>query len=181
MLVGLDVAAALVHVQLDVEIAVVLEREEVVRTVDDARAARRVDVGRRDRAGFGLRDVQHGVFDVVRQDQRQRLEVADDLVDVFDDARDRLVLVHDAVDAEPPHRRAAQRREQHAAHRVAERVAEAALERLEAEFGDVGVVFALGRFDQLRADESAQINRVCHCCDYSSGLAGVPGIALPRP
>ena len=106
--------------------------------------------------------MQHDVFDVVRQRQRERLEVADDLVDVFDDTRDRLVLVHDAVDAERPHGRAAERRQQHAPHRVAERVAEAALERLEPELGDVGVVFALGRFDQLRADESAEINRVCH-------------------
>ena len=41
MLVGLDVAAALVDVQVDVEVAVVLEREEVVRRIDDAHAARR--------------------------------------------------------------------------------------------------------------------------------------------
>ena len=40
MLIGLDVAAALVHVQVDVEIAVVLEREEVVARIDDAHAAR---------------------------------------------------------------------------------------------------------------------------------------------
>ena len=39
MLVGLDVAAALVHVQVDVEIAVVLEREQVV--APDRRCARR--------------------------------------------------------------------------------------------------------------------------------------------
>ena len=35
VLVGLDVAAALVHVQLDVDVAVVLQREEVVRRIDD--------------------------------------------------------------------------------------------------------------------------------------------------
>ena len=68
-----------------------------------------------------------------------------------------------AVDAEAPHRRAAERRQQHAPHRVAERVAEAALERLEAEFGDVGVVFALRRFDKLRTDKSPEIDCVCHC------------------
>ena len=109
-----------------------------------------------------LADVQHDLFDVVRQRQRERLEVADDLVDVFDDAGDGLVLVHDAVDAERPHGRAAERRQQHATHRVAERVAEAALERLQAELGDVGVVFALGRFDQLRADEPAEIDCLSH-------------------
>ena len=130
--------------------------------VDDANAAAAADVGGGDRAGLRLRDVQHDVFDVFGQRQRQRLEVADDLMDVFDDTRNGLVLVDDAVDAECPHGRAAEGRQQHATHRVAERVAEAALERLEPEFGDVRVVFALGRFDQLRADESAQINRVCH-------------------
>jgi hypothetical protein len=63
----------------------------------------------------------------------RRLEVADDLVHVLDDADDGLVLVDHAVDAEAPDRGAAQRREQHAPHAVAERVAEAALERLQAE------------------------------------------------
>ena len=92
-------------------------------------------------------DAKHGLLDVVGERQRERLEVADDLVDVFDDARDGLVLVHDAVDAEAPDGGAAERRQQHAAHRVAERVAEAALERLEPELGDVRVVFALRRFD----------------------------------
>ena len=81
---------------------------------------------------------------------------------VFDDARDRLVLVHDAVDAEAPDRGAAERRQQHAPHRVAERVAEAALERLEAEFGDIRVVLALRRFDQLRTDKPREIDCLCH-------------------
>jgi hypothetical protein len=85
-----------------------------------------------------------------------------DLVDVLDDAADGLVLVHDAVDAEAPHGGAAEGRQQHATHRVAEGVAEAALERLEPELGDVRVVFALGGFDELRADESAEIDRVWH-------------------
>ena len=39
---------------------------------------------------------------------------------------------------------------------------EAALERLEAEFGDVGVVLALGRFDQLRTDKTTKIDRRSH-------------------
>ena len=141
----------------------------------------RVDVGRGDRAGCRLRDVKDDVLDVFGKRERQRLEVANDLVDVFDDTRNRLVLVHDAVDAERPHGRAAERRQQHAPHRVAERVAEAALERLEPELGDVGVVFALGRFDQLRADESAEINRVCHVSDYLYGLAGFARHRLAPP
>jgi hypothetical protein len=61
-------------------------------------------------------------------------------------------------------------------------MAEATLERLKPELGDVRVIFALGRFDQLRADESAEINRVRHFVDSSKGLAELRlGIALPRP
>ncbi len=66
VLVGLDVAATLVDVQVDVEVAVVLKREEVVRGLDDARAAGRADVARGDGAGLGTRDVQDDFLDVVR-------------------------------------------------------------------------------------------------------------------
>jgi hypothetical protein len=41
-------------------------------------------------------------------------------------------------------------------------VPEASLERLEPELGDVRVVFTLARFDELRANEPAKINRICH-------------------
>ncbi len=124
--------------------------------------------------------MQNDVLDVVREDERQRLEVADDLVHVLDDARDGLVLVHHAVDAERPHGGAAERREQHATHRVAERVAEATLQRLEAEFGDVRIVVALRRFNELRADEPAEIDRVWHVMMFLRSCR-LPGIALPRP
>jgi hypothetical protein len=162
VLVGLDVAAAAVHVQLDIDLAVVLEREQVVPRADDPDRAHPLDVGGRDRARLRLADAEHHVLHVLREGERQRLEVADDLVHVLDHARDRLVLVDHAVDAERPHGRAAQRREQHAPHRVAERVAEAALERLEAKLRHVGVVLALRRFDELRADEPPKFDRLCH-------------------
>jgi hypothetical protein len=41
-------------------------------------------------------------------------------------------------------------------------VTEAALEGLEPELGDIRVVIARRRFDELRADESAEIDRGCH-------------------
>jgi hypothetical protein len=41
-------------------------------------------------------------------------------------------------------------------------VAEAALERLQTELGDVAVVLALRRLDELRADESAKVNSLGH-------------------
>ena len=62
MLIGLDVAAALVHVQLDVEIAIVLQREEVMRADRRSRTPRsRVDVAGRDRRRAVALDVQHRV------------------------------------------------------------------------------------------------------------------------
>src|SRR5262245_37626381 len=56
----------------------------------------------------------------------------------------------------------------------------AALQWLEAEFSDVWVVFALGGLDQLWPDESAQINRVCHC-ENPCWSCCLRSIALPRP
>ena len=91
----------------------------------------------------------------------------------------------DAVDAESPHGGAAQRRQQHAPHRVAERVAEAALERLEPELGDIGIVLALRRFDELRTDKPAEIDCVSHCLSISLNVSpptrGEPVDALASP
>jgi len=81
---------------------------------------------------------------------------------VFDDARDGLVLVHDAVDAERPDCGAAQRREQQATQRIAQCVAVAPLERLESELGGIRVVLALGHLDQVRPDQPRQIKSRNH-------------------
>ena len=58
------------------------------------------------------------------------LEVEDDVGHVLDDVADGRELVERAVDADGRDGRALERREEHAAERVAERDAEAALERL---------------------------------------------------
>ena len=95
-----------------------------------------------------------------------------------------LELMQHAIDAEPPHRGAAQRREQHPPHRIAQRVAVAALERLQAELGDVRVVVALRHLDELRPHQPAQINSLCHTFVRSvmwSGGDRVAAYALPRP
>ena len=83
-------------------------------------------------------------------------------MDILDDARDGLVLMEHTVDAEPPHRRPAQRREQETPHGVSECMSKAALERLKSEFCDVGIVFALRRLDKLRTDKAPEINCGCH-------------------
>src|SRR2546423_11433637 len=83
-------------------------------------------------------------------------------MDILHHARNRLVLMEDAVDAESPHCRAAERREKKTPHGVSKGVSEAALERLESEFCDVGIVFALGRLNQLRTDKAPEIDCGCH-------------------
>src|SRR5206468_2385426 len=102
------------------------------------------------------RDTEHRFLDVIGKREREILEVADNLMDVFHDTGNRLVLMHDAVDAETPNSGTAQRRQQHPSHRVSECVAETALERLQPELGDVRIVFTLARFDELRANQPAE-------------------------
>ena len=67
------------------------------------------------------------------QDADELLQVEDDVGDVLADARQRRELVRDALDLHRGDGGALERREQHAAQRVAERVAEAAIERLDHE------------------------------------------------
>ncbi len=162
VLLGLDVAASLVHVELDVQLAVVLEREQVVRRINDAHRRVPLDVARGYRARFRLLDAQYGFVDILVQCEGQCLEVANDLVHVLDDTLHRLMLVQHAINAERPDRRAAQRREQHAPHGVAKRMPESALQRLEAKLGHVLIVFALCGFYQLRPNQPAEIDCLCH-------------------
>ena len=153
MLIALDVAASLVHVEFDIEVALVGDGEEVMRRVDDPGATTDLDVGGRDGAGSRLRDAEHRLLDIIGERQRERLEITDNLVDVFHDAADGLVLMHHAINTERPHGGAAQRRQEQSTHGVAQRVSEAAFERLQTEFGQIGRVLALGCFDKLRANQ----------------------------
>jgi len=106
--------------------------------------------------------VQHRFVDVGRQHQGELFQALDDLVDVFHHAGDGLVLVHHTVQPERPHRCTPERGQQHPPQRVAERVAVAALERLEPELGGVGVVLPLGHFDDVRVDQPGQIESRDH-------------------
>jgi hypothetical protein len=83
-------------------------------------------------AGLVDAEVQRlGVVDV--QLQRNLLQVEDDVGGILDHAGDRRELVEHAVDLHRRDRRALNRGEQHAAKRVANRRAKAALERLRVE------------------------------------------------
>ena len=94
--------------------------------------------------------------------EAERLEVADDLVHVLHHPIDGLVLVHHPVDAEAPDGGAAERGEQQPPHGVAKCMTEPALQRLDAELGDVRRVLAANRLDELRRDETAKIDSLWH-------------------
>jgi hypothetical protein len=153
MLLRLDVPAALVDVQLAVDFAIVLQREQQLLGRHHRDRAVRFDVARIDRSRLLGPDMQHGLVNVGREHQRQLLQPRDDLMDIFDHAGNRLVLVHHAIEAEGPDGRATERGEEHATQRIAERVAISALERLQAKLRRIRVVLALGHFDQVRPDQ----------------------------
>ena len=65
MLLRLDVAAPLVHVELDIHIALVLHGEQVVFRIDDRHAALIFDVASHDRAGFRHFDHENRLLEIV--------------------------------------------------------------------------------------------------------------------
>src|SRR6478735_1743497 len=138
--------------------------------VDDHHAAVALDVAGIHRADAVLLDGQDRLVGVVGDDEDEGLEPLDDLVHVLEDAGDGLVLMHHAVHPERPHRAAAERGEEQATERVAERVPVAALERLEPELGDVRVVVPLGHFDRVRTHQPGEIDAHGHL-EYSSTMS----------
>ena len=162
MLLGFDIAAALVHVQLAGDVPVVLHGEEQLVGVHDRHRAMLLEVARVHGARLLHLEAQHGLVHFGREHQCQLFQALDDLMHVLDDARDRLVLVDDTVDAERPDGGAAQRGEQQPPQRIAQRIAIASLERLESELGGIRVVLALGHFDQMRPDQPRQIKSRNH-------------------
>src|SRR5438128_727034 len=99
---SLDVPPTLVDVQLHADIAIVLQGEEqVVRVLDDNRAML-LNVARVDRSGALPPNMQNGIFHVFGQHEGERLEALDDLMYVLEYPLDRLMLVHDSVQAEAP-------------------------------------------------------------------------------
>ena len=138
-----DVAAAALHAHLHVQLAALGHRRDVRIRLEDLDVGVGLDVARLDFAGLVDAQVERlGGVDVHLQ--RNLLEVQDDVGRVLDHAGDRRELVEHAVDLHRGHRRALDRREQHAPHRVADRRAEPALERLRVEPAEpVGQRFTL--------------------------------------
>src|SRR5699024_2788754 len=99
---GGDVTAATLDGQLDLELALVVDRGDVQVGVVHLDAGRRGDVGGGDRAGALLAQVHHDRFVVLRGDDHV-LQVQDDLGDVFLHTGNGRELVQDAVDADAGH------------------------------------------------------------------------------
>ena len=130
--VGRDVAPALLDGDVDGQAALAVERGDVEVGVEDLDVGGRLDVGGGD-VGRAA-DVEAQGDRLVGVDvQHEVLEVQDDVGDVLGDAVDGVELVERVVEAHLRDGRAGDRRQQRAAQGVAERVAEAGLERADGE------------------------------------------------
>src|SRR4029079_10141664 len=139
------VAAPAADGQVELELGLLLEGGDVRVRVEDLDARGQVDVlgGDLTRAGD-----DHGRLDLARvgvHAAHHALEVEHDVGHVLLDALDRGELVGDALDPHAGHRGAGERGQQHPAQRVAERVAEAAVKRLDDERAAV-LLHALGGY-----------------------------------
>src|SRR6185437_5293531 len=129
---GGDVAATALDGQLHLQLALAVKRGDVQVRVVHFHPGRRRDVGSRDNARTLLAQV-HVHRLVVLRGNDEFLEVQDDVGDIFLDARHGRELVQHALDPDAGDRCARNRREQGAADRVPDRVAEARLKRLDGE------------------------------------------------
>src|SRR5918999_1428866 len=127
------VAAAATDREVQLELRLLLERRDVRVGVEDLDAGRQVDVARRDLAGPGHDQRRLDLGRVGVHPADDALEVQDDVGDVLGDALDRRELVRDPLDAHARDRRPRERGQQDAPQRVAEGVAEAAIEGLDRE------------------------------------------------
>ena len=143
VLVGRDIAAPALDPQLHVQLAALGDGRNVCIRLEDFDVGVGLDVARPHFAGLVDAEVQRlGVVDVAGE--RNLLQVEDDVGRVLDDALNGRELVQHAVDLDGGDRRAFDRRQQHAAQRVANRGAEAAFKRLGIKTAEaIGEGFAL--------------------------------------
>ena len=105
--------------------------------VDQFHIVRQIDI-RSENSAFAVFFQRQRDFIAVVQLEHDALQVQQDVDDVFLHAVERRVLVQHAGDRDFGRRIADHRRQQHAAQRVAQRVAVAALKRLHHDFGMTG-------------------------------------------
>ena len=130
VLLGRTVAAAAPDRQVELELGLLVERGDVRVRVEDLDARWEIDVARGDltRPRHDERRLDLGRIRV--HAAHDALEVEDDVGHVLGDALDRRELVRNPLDPDRGHRSAREAGEQHAAQRVPECVAEAAIKRL---------------------------------------------------
>jgi hypothetical protein len=133
---GGDVAATALDGHLHLQLALAVERRDVQIGVVHLDTSRRRDVRRGDRTRALLAQVHHHGLVVLGGDD-QLLEVQDDVGDVFPDPGDRGELVQHALDPNRRDRRAGDGGQQGPPNRVADRVAEAWLQRFDRELRPV--------------------------------------------
>ena len=129
-----DVATAALDDQLDLELALVVQRRDVHAGVVHGHAGGRHDVAGGDLTRTLLAQV-HGDRLVLLGGHDQTLEVQDDVGDVFLDAGHGGELVQHTVDANAGDGRAGNRRQQRATQRIAQGVTESRLQRFDDELG----------------------------------------------
>ena len=133
---GRHVALAGVDGELHADLGTLVERADDVVGVEDLDVADGLDVAGRDRARTLLAH-DHALRAIAFHLDGDFLDVEDDVGHVLAHAGDRGEFVQHAVDLHRGDGGALQRRQQHAAQRIAEGQAEAALERLGDERGSV--------------------------------------------
>src|SRR5438067_1715794 len=115
-----------------------------------------LDVPRRDRAGALGCDVHLDLGRLAFEPRDQVLEVQDDVGDVLTHTGQRRELVRSSLHLDRGDRGALERREQDAAQRVAERVTEAAVERLDDEDPPVLVHLLVDDLGDLKIDNACR-------------------------
>ena len=146
---GGHVAAAALDGQLHLQLALAVQRGDVQIGVVHLNAGGRRDVGGRDLTGTLLAQVHRNRLVVLGRDD-ELLQVQDDVGDVLDDPGDGRELVQHTLDPDAGDSGTGDRGEQGTADRVADRVAEPRLERLDGEPGPelvdrvLGEAWALG-------------------------------------
>jgi hypothetical protein len=131
---GRDVSPAAAHLDLHLEVALLIDRGDVHVRVHDLDLAVLGEVGSGHRPGALDVDREHlGLVGV--EPDRHLLQVEHHVGHVLDHARDRRELVEHALDVDRGDRRALYRRQQTTAHGVADGGGEAPLEGLSEELG----------------------------------------------
>ena len=127
---GRHIAAAHSDADRHVQLTAIGNRSDNMLRVDKREFGRDVEIGTRHRAGSFRRHMRRSLFDiVVERGEHEPLDVQDDIGDILDNAFGGRELMLHAIDLDRGRFRAVQRREQHTAHAVSQRIAIAALQR----------------------------------------------------